>query len=76
MLTQSVLETQKALFNYFPINLASRTMAYRLDHNIQDESSNSNGTMNCEHMVSMVEPVDARVTAICTGQNFTNVTIL
>jgi len=47
-------------------------MAYRLDHNVQEES-NADGNDYCLNMVHFAVPNVTRVTEICTGQNFTNV---
>jgi hypothetical protein len=34
MLAQGVMKTMQVLHANFPINLAARTMAYRIDHNV------------------------------------------
>lgn len=74
MLTDGIRQSVMNLHDYFPVNLAARTMAYRLYYNIA--SNAANGTAICESMVSMAVLNNSRCSDICAGQNFTNYEIL
>jgi len=53
LLAQGITKSKQVMMNFFPINLASRTMAYRLKNKIQPDPSQENAiTTNCESMVS------------------------
>lgn len=73
LLATGITNSKKMLMENFPINLASRTMAYRLYYNIMEDEvpsgfvGGSNGTVNCQHMVSMAVLNDTRVNQICVG---------
>lgn len=70
LLAQGITKSKQNMMEFFPINMASRTMAYRLAHNVQEFGDNlkvSNGTVNCQHMVSMAILNDTRVIQICQG---------
>jgi hypothetical protein len=79
MMAQGILKSKSTLKEFFPINLAARTMAYRIYNGIMaDETAGvnvagQNGTAVCCSMVAEAVLNDTLVVEICTGQNFTNI---